>query len=428
MTNTKENLEVVVIGSLIDDWKNYEAVKDIIRPEMFENEFFKRIAKYLKKRFENEEPWDALIIADSVPERAGEVYKLASEAPMNEIFFEHLKIFHIRNFWRTVNNELYDPHEANIEAVRRFIDEYSSISSDSLERSLEDIGAVVCDMVANAGMKDIEMPTPYKQLNRFIGGFHRKQIILIVGATGHSKSLFAWNMLVVALLSGVKVMVYDYEMVEESLIIRLVAMHYKIPLDWMQHGYHHTDGQKITDEERTEAITFMAAIVDRVKSNLIIKTHAKIEQVEADFAREKPDIVLFDTIQAFCKKHQKPNGVNNADHITDICSKINRMAKEHNVAILQTAQVNRATDGAIPGEANIKESSGIADNAAVIIGVRDREKVSENAEDSDVFDLGISKNRHGRIGKLTYKINKSIALVGEYEKPKSIEEERKITI
>lgn len=429
---TAKQIETGVIASLLDDSTLYEEVKHLIKPEMFESKFHESIAKNLKNRSKQGLTWDAVVVANSVnsEERQADIYQLAGEIQTQAIFFEYFKVFHLNYFWRDLFKSIKDERETDVFSLKTFIDDHLTIGSDdNKERTFEDIAITAGERVANAGERKLEMPTNFKTLDGNIGGFHRKQITLLVGATGHAKSLFAWNMLMSPLMLGFKVIVYDYEMTEESLITRLVAMYYRVPLDWMQSGKHHTDGKKITNDERAEMIKFFGIVVDKVKSNLIIKTHSKLDQIEADMKANRPDIVLIDTIQAFCKKHKKENGVNNADHITDICSAINRIAKENNCAILQTAQVNRATDGNVPTEANIKESSGIADNAAVIIGVRDREKGEDaKEEDAGMFDLYISKNRHGKIGRFVFQLNKAIAHVGEWAQAKSLEQERKVQI
>jgi replicative DNA helicase len=424
---TTPKVESVVIATLMENPDLYKSVAHLLKPDMFTDPKHRSIAKHLQTRHKAGELWDVEILANTTNTTGGAstIYDVSTDMVMPSLFPEYFKCFHLNHFWTQLFTSVKAGADTDVNALKRFIDDHVGIGSDEIkERTFEDIAQAAADKIATAGLVGLELPTNFSQLDHMTSGFLRKQITLVVGATGHSKSLFAWNLLLRPIMTGKKVLVIDKEMTEESLVNRLIAMYYQIPLDWLQHGMHHTHPGPITKTERAEAIAKTAEIVAKVKDNLIIKSHSKLPQLEEHLINHKPDIVLIDTITAFAKTHQKPNGVNNADHITSICSSINSLAKEHNCAFIQCAQVNRATDGAVPTDANIKESSGIADNAAVIIGVRDREKVTQNAEDAGVFDVYVSKSRHGKIGKLTYSINKAMAHVSEHDMGKTIEEQR----
>lgn len=426
---SKNEVEVVVLGTILENHQRFDDVKEVICEEMFENHANKRIFKFLKKKYDAGEPWDTLQLADTFPDKCEEILSMGEKGVLFGQFIEHFKNLQLRLFKNKLEMCTLNSNQIELTEIKDFIDDFQLVTHEARKRDIGDLFDETCQGAIHSGLVPVELPTGFKQVNRWITGFMRQQIILIVAATGHSKSLFLWNLILKPLKEGKKVIVYDYEMPEIHLLSRLIAMDFKIPLDWMIKGRCHTGTRDIiSHDDREQAVSAIRYMKEKVKDNLIIKSGSRIDDLERDAINLKPDIMVIDTIQAFCKKHKKPNGLNNADHITDLCGRLNHIVKTNNVAMIQAVQVNRATDGGIPQEANIRESSGIADNAAVIMGVRDRGKVSDKPEDQEVFDVTICKNRHGEMGKMKFFLNKAIAKVFEYERGLTIEEERKIEL
>lgn len=425
----KNEVEATILGTLLENHERFNDVKHVICEEMFENASNRKIFNFLKKKHDDNQPWDVLELADTYPDRAEVIYEMAEKSVLFSQFVEHFKNLQLRHFKNKLDISTMNSNQIEMSEIKAFVESFQLVTQEPKDRQIKEIFDEVATHVSEAGLVTPELCTGFKQINHWISGFIKKQIILIVAATGHSKSLFLWNLILKPLKEGKKIIVYDYEMTDLHLIARLIAMDYQIPLDWILRGTRHT-GERgpITAEERQEVKAALEYMRDKVKTNLIIKSSANIDQIESDAVNIKPDIMVIDTIQAFCKKHRKSNGVNNADHITDLAGRLNDIVKTHDIAMIQAAQVNRATDGAIPSEANIRESSGIADNAAVIMGVRDRSKVSDKPEDLEVFDVRICKNRHGELGNMKFYLNKAIAKVYEYKRGLTIEEERMVEL
>lgn len=422
-------IEEIVIGTLLEEHTHFDDVKHVLREELFDNESNLRFYQFMKKQNDEGRPWETTQLVNTFPARSGILYNLGGKAVLYGQFIEYVRILQLRIFAEEMHALIVDPNVIQISDLSELFTGFQLIDQEKREKTIKEHFFDAAEHNATAGKIEKELVTIFRLLNSYIGEIMRQQIILIIAATGHSKTLFLWNIILKPLIAGKKVYIYDYEMPEKYLIFRLVAMHTRLPLDWLQDCRHHTGTKDtITENERQQCQVAIAEMAEIMDKNLVIKAGARIEEVEFDAINHRPDIMVIDTIQAFCKKHRKPNGMNNADHITELSSHLNTIVKRHNIAMIQTAQVNRATDGAIPGESNIRESSGIADNAAIILGVRDRSKVSQKEEDQNIFDVRISKNRHKDQGQFTLIMNKSIALMSEYQKVLTIEEESKVEV
>ncbi len=427
--DTTTKIEIIVIGTLLADYTIFEEVEHLINVDLFENMLCQKVFKFISELHRGKKPWEPVHVQDAFKDQEDEIHEMACQMSTYLQFVEYFKILQCRYFVREMQKILASPDGLELSKVESHIFNFQKLNGDRRERTLAEQFEEVSNANINSVDAELEMPTIFKQLNQCFGGFIRQQIILIIAATGQMKTVFAWNMILKQLLAGKKIFVYDYEMPDKYLIFRLIAMHYKIPLDWIQSGKHHTyPTNKITDNERDQCQKAISEMYELVLENLTIRSPALIDQIEIDIRNNRPDIVLIDTIQAACKKNPKPSGVTNADHITDICGRLNGVAQATNCAMIWTAQVNRATDGRIPSESDIKESGGIADNAAIIIGVRDRSKVSQKPEDKKVFDVNVCKNRYGEMRHFNFVTNKAIALISEWEPVMTIEEENKIEV
>ena len=416
--------ERAILGAMILDKANFIKYRNVIKPEFFGSDPCKTLYRFMVKSGESLDEWDSMVFESYCPinEPLGytqwmDLYK------SSEGLKEYIKIISLRYISRKLDDGNNLPAEMRIDEVEQFIDEFKKISmvrekvktSDQINNAIE-----VTHRIAETGP---EMPFPYDRLTEITGGFIRQEMLAIIAGTTQSKTVFLHNLTMSALGRRKKVICYDYELPVTALIWRHIAMHTKVPLDWMVYSRQYKKREKITEQQRAVMQTYMEGHREYLKDRLIIKGPATLDDIEADLASYEPDIVLVDTIQALGDTEPMRRGDSRADHLTRIARALQSMAKKYDVAVAIVAQINKANQTQIPNISDIYGASGIANNAATIIAVRDAYYSTNEEADKNRYDVVLRKSRHGIAGRFKFWMNKEIALITEDDQVDNIEDQ-----
>lgn len=424
MTETKPNHfydpERAILGGMILDKSIFTMYKDALRPDFFEHPIAKKLYKFMLKSADTIKEWDIIIFNSYCETEGGKsLFEWCDMYSTSEGVKEYVKIISARYMARKLIEDGRSADEKVFE-ISQFLEDFKRVEAVREVQTTESMFNEAIDYAQVAHEQGPEMPYPYSQLSKKLGGLYREEVTLIIGGTIQSKTVFAHNCLRPSIEKKKKILMYDFELPARPIIHRLTAMNLLIPLDWMKAG-ETTKGVKLDKEQKALMSDYMANMRDMIKDRLIIKGPSSLAEIEADISSHKPDIVTIDTIQAMTDSEIAKKGESESAQLARIASGLQSFAKKYKIALLEVAQVTKDNQTAIPKISDIYGSSVIANKAANIIAVRDRHSCTKKDEDLDVYDAVIRKSRHGQGGSYRYAMNKEIARISEGPKIGNLE-------
>lgn len=239
------------------------------------------------------------------------------------------------------------------------------------------------DSLKNGSEIKIEsLPT----INKVIGGFERKKIIVIGARPSEGKSAFALQ-LAYEFSTKFKVLYLSLEMTIEEAMFRLLCHHKKIINTTLYDG--------IIDNPLVEEFYNE---LSQEKRELIVNEEIGANWEEINETMEKlkdnpPDIIFLDYIQCI-----KTNG-KKLEVIEDYIKNFRKMAIEKNICVFILSQINRTNiaENKEPTMEGLKNTGFLEEHADKVILLYYPCKRSEKASIND-FKIIIAKNKNGQTG------------------------------
>jgi KaiC/GvpD/RAD55 family RecA-like ATPase len=268
-------------------------------------------------------------------------------------------------------------------AVRACLNGLESVRTQSLVEAGE-------DFVASLRHETWSVPLP-SSLDQRIGGLHERELLVVLGRSGHGKSCVAMTAAIDAALAGQRVLYVSREMPAPQLAGRMAAMILERTPNELRVGL------RASEHEVSE---FYGAL-RRVEQNFVIDDRCRdVREIEAEVRRaalagEGYQLVVVDFIQQF-------DGPGEVKHeiLENIAYRLKDMAMRERCAVIALAQVNRAgsREPDVPGMDAIRGSSGIENAADAILGISLGKRNSLSGEAS--IEAKVAKARNGIAGPL----------------------------
>lgn len=279
---------------------------------------------------------------------------------------------------------------------------FSGLVEDETVPISDTVEEIIKETQENSTVKKI--PSPYKQLDAYTGGWGKGQLITVAARTGIGKSIFAVNCASHAALNNYSVLFFSLEMGQKELVKRIIASELKIDLKEINLNSQ-TDKIKEIKEFNNVIKEKDSLRIDDTPNMTI--DYIRSKAVKQSKTEEGLDLVIIDYLQLI--QHSAGRYANRQESVAEMSRAMKLLAKELQVPVIIVAQLNRESrnddEDALPTIADIRESGAIANDSDVIILIHKiRKKSDENAKDA-LFILG--KNRHGPA-------NKKIKVYAEY--------------
>ena len=251
---------------------------------------------------------------------------------------------------------------------------------------------------ASSGQKIPGLSTGLNDLDRYILGLNKGELILIAARPGMGKTSIALNIAMnVAKKSGKTVAVFSLEMSREQLVSRLLAGEGLVP------SQNLLTGQLNSDEwTRTAAAAQVLSATDmRIDDNPMLS----VSDMNAQCRRiSNLGLVVIDYLQLMQSAggdSRKYAGENRQQVVSDISRMLKIMAKELNVPVICLSQLSRASEGRPnkrPMLSDLRESGAIEQDADVVIGLYREGYYNAECEEPNVSEAIVLKNRKGQTG------------------------------
>lgn len=251
---------------------------------------------------------------------------------------------------------------------------------------------------ASSGQKIPGLSTGLNDLDRYILGLNKGELILIAARPGMGKTSIALNIAMnVAKKSGKTVAVFSLEMSREQLVSRLLAGEGLVPSQNLLTGQLNSDEWK----RIAAAAQVLSATDMRIDDNPMLS----VSDMNAQCRRiSNLGLVVIDYLQLMQSAggdSRKYSGENRQQVVSDISRMLKIMAKELNVPVICLSQLSRASEGRPnkrPMLSDLRESGAIEQDADVVIGLYREGYYNAECEEPNVSEAIVLKNRKGQTG------------------------------
>lgn len=243
----------------------------------------------------------------------------------------------------------------------------------------------------------------YSQLDSYISGLNKSDLIVIAGRPGMGKSALALNMAAnVAKRNPDKdICVFSLEMSKEQLATRMLSSEALVPNTQLNSG-------EISNEEWVK-LASAADALSQVSIYIDDTAGITVPQMKAKLRRMKNlGMVIIDYLQLM---ESPENHTNRVTEVSEITRQVKLMAKELNVPVLLLSQLNRSVESRQdhrPMPSDLRESGSIEQDADIILFVYREGVYNKEDPNQSAAECIIGKNRHGSTGTV------NMAYLGEY--------------
>ena len=307
--------------------------------------------------------------------------------------------------------------------------------------------ATAVDMAARAYQREERLSglaTGLRDLDKYMGGLQKSDLIVIAGRPGMGKTALATNIAynvahsfqpetkadgTVEAIDGGRVGFFSLEMSAEQLATRIVSEQTEIASSTIRRG-------QITDADFEKIVAFSRTMQD-LPLYIDETGGISIAQLAARARRLKRqrglDLLVIDYIQLL-QGSTRRSSENRVQEITEITTRLKALAKELNVPIVALSQLSRqveSRDDKRPQLADLRESGSIEQDADVVLFVYRDAYYLKNAEPRDYnspehgewqakyekvryqAEVIIGKQRHGPTGTVPLHFNGQFTRFGD---------------
>lgn len=254
-------------------------------------------------------------------------------------------------------------------------------------------GQVLDNMVKSIDRGDAlqGISTGWRYLDKFMGGYHKGNLIIIGGRPGAGKSAMGLT-LAVDCCKWTKVLFYTIEMSKEELSQRYISYFSQVENYFIRNA-------AISKEKVTEISTQLYNsgkdfhIIDSVNRGIDHIT----SQIRLHKVKHGLEVVVVDYLQLI-----EGNGKSRYEQVSDASKRLKQLAKELNITVIALAQLRREEKAEVrPSLSDLKESGQLEQDADVVLFPFRPAYYKEDKPDVELdAELIIAKNRHGQCGTI----------------------------
>ncbi len=248
--------------------------------------------------------------------------------------------------------------------------------------------------------------TGFSDLDRVLVGMGPGDLVLIGARPGMGKTSFALNIAsqVSSNGSGKAVCVFSLEMSAEQLVLRMLSSEALVDSYSLRSGkIEKEDWVKLT--HAAAQLSKCNIYIDDTSGMSVTKMKAKLRKIE------NLGLVVIDYLQLMQSDRRIDNRV---QEVSDISRNLKLLAKELEIPVICCAQLSRGAEqrkDAKPMLSDLRDSGAIEQDADVVMFLyRSEYYNAENAEDQNVAEVIVAKNRHGSTQSVNMK------WIGKYTK------------
>ncbi len=416
--------EESVLGSILIDPEAIAQVADFLRPSDFYREAHRLIFSAMLKLYERHEPADFITLSEELERReeldsAGGMSSLSGliNAPATSSNIEHygrivsrMAVFRrltfiggqIAGIGYAACNETAEEAIEQAETLLYALDRPAQVGGfASLSDIMREYVGELDELHENRG-KPMGVSTGYTDVERFLNGMQKSDLILLGGRPGSGKTALGTNIAYNAARNGSHVAVFELEMSRQQLAMRLMSMETGIDSQRLQDGWIRDEWwEKIA--QAGGKLADLPIWINDAPGNPLVSMRSQLRRLDKDHGI---DLVIVDYLQLIeSATDGKNRHENRVQEISSISRGLKRIAKEFQVPVLALAQLSRKVEersNKIPILSDLRESGSLEQDADKVMFMyrEDYYAEQERRESSrpGIADVVIAKNRNGRVG------------------------------
>ena len=239
------------------------------------------------------------------------------------------------------------------------------------------------------------IPTGFSDLDYYITGLNKSDLILLAARPGIGKTSVALNIASNASKSGKNVAVFNLEMSRTQLVQRMLSSEGMIDLKKIKTA-------DLTDDE-WDRLASASKTLSAAPIYIDDTANITVAEIKAR-CRRLPNLglVIIDYLQLISGTRKDGNRVL---EVSEISRALKIMAKELNVPILCLSQLSRASDQRKerPRLSDLRDSGAIEQDADIVLFLYKDEDYNPDTADKNVCECIIAKNRNGQTNTVKFR-------------------------
>jgi len=252
---------------------------------------------------------------------------------------------------------------------------------------------------SGAGQYLSGLSTGFLFLNSVLGGLQKSDLIVVAGRPSQGKSAIVMQMASHIALQGYKVGIFPVEVGKKQLVKNILACQGRMNTNRFRDG-DFKDLQKL--ERVVNTIRATNIFIDDVP-----RSSVEIRQQARKMKREHGlDVIFIDHLQAMREKGRFDNRNTETDFMVN---GLKDMAKELDIPVVLTSQLNRECEKRIPPKprlSDMRESGAIEQVADIIMSIYRPEYYDKDTKDKGIAEIELLKNRNGALGEFSLRWNR----------------------
>lgn len=413
--------EKAVLGAILKEPDSLSLIENLLLPQHFFIDIHKKIYTAINELSKQNEVPDIISVADklkylehsSSENYVGAAYlvELTESSPLTHNVEYYAKIVRtefyrreiIKSCQQTIQKAMFFDGliEGFIEDIEKqflkIANEYDRSGIYTLPQVLE---STIEEIELRLNKQNVGIKTGFIDLDNFLGGFQKGDLIIVAARPGMGKTAFALNCAANIAKSGKNVVIFTLEMRKEELMMRVLAAEAKVDSSRLRRGELSEDEEDRLTEGARQIHKISAALgIDETPAITMMEIRSRCRRFKKQYGL---DFVIIDYLQLIGS-----SSVNKTDTreriISEISMGLKALAKELNIPIMALAQLNRAPDYRTdkkPKLSDLRESGSIEQDADLILFLYRDEYYNPTSVLTGVSEVIIGKNRHGPISTI----------------------------
>lgn len=423
MTNEQQlvpidaELEARIIGAMLLDPQCVGDAVELVTPKHFYYKKYSHLCEIIYKLWEQDETLVTVAEIQPYVSRQGitiaELVKIAESALTSSLIAHdctRLKdLSSLRNLVM-IGREMaglghLKTREEIREAINRAERKISQVTDGSMEISnlssfRDALGRYNIQLheKMDKGEAIVGIPSGFQDLDYMTTGFKKQDLIIVAARPSMGKTAFSLDMaLKIAGRAKKKVLFFELEMSEESIVNRMVANIANLDSVRLSSGM-------LYDEEHERYIESLS-LMDDIGENLFLDTTPGITVTEIKAKARKIkkehglDVVFVDYLGLI----GTDRNLNRYDAISENTRMLKNMARELDVPVIALCQLSRAVEqrqDKRPMLSDLRESGEIEQTADLVMFLYRDDYYNEESEKKNITEVILGKHRNGPIGKV----------------------------
>lgn len=254
---------------------------------------------------------------------------------------------------------------------------------------------------AGGGPDSAVVPTPFYDLNHYLGGGLRRGDLTVVAARpGVGKTSFAQAIALDVAKQGHPVLFFSLEMSNMDIGYRFLSMETGFSAQFLEcEDWLDNDAQLKRVLDGMGAISGLPISISDAIEQTVQQVRARARMVQRRAGQF--GLVVVDYLQLLRYVTGKKRMDFRVQEVTEVAQALKAMAQELHAPVLALAQLNRAVEGRtnrVPQLSDLRESGAIEQAADQVLMLYREELYDKETDKKGIAEVYIAKNRKGSLG------------------------------